>query len=99
MLRRLGPLDRPPPPAYRVPWRVRFLDVRTVIAVNESADTLAHVVITLLASGELLTPRARMLAPGDGVMFRFPLSASLEHDVALLAWRVHDAEYLYRVAR
>lgn len=38
MLRLIDPTDPPPPPAYRVPWRVVRTDAEHPIVINDSRD-------------------------------------------------------------
>ncbi|HKT55587.1 MAG TPA: hypothetical protein VJR25_02345 [Microbacterium sp.] len=89
--------DERPQTAYRVPWRIRRTG-RRITAVNGSRDALYGVVATHLATGRLLVPHALLVRPHEQVTFVFPSWEKPASAIALLSWRVHDDEYLYRVA-
>lgn len=89
--------DERPETAYRVPWRIRRSG-RLITAVNGSRDALSGVIATHFATGRLLLPHAVRVGSGGHVAFTFPSWEKPASAIALLCWRVHGDEYLYRVA-
>jgi hypothetical protein len=98
MLRPVNPADRPPPSAYRVPWRVVRDEPRHPIVINDSTDPADFVrVFTDATDQDDRTQLWGRVLPADHIRVCL-CDTDLDSAIVTLAWyRPSDGlEYLWR---
>lgn len=105
MLRAVDPTEQPPPPAYRVPWRVVRSDASHPVVINDGQDAADFVRVFLESEGpsertQLPSERTQLwgqVLPAEEIELCL-CAADQNEAVVTLAWfRPADGlEYLWR---
>ncbi|WP_460801739.1 hypothetical protein [Microbacterium sp. GXF6406] len=97
MLRPIDPTDIPPPPAYRVPWRIVRTDPAHPVVSNDSAESADFVRVFRSDPGECSTQWWGQMLPTENMELCL-CTADLDQVVVTIAWfRPSDGqEYVWK---